>query len=125
MLFLTRPPDGSPTSSNDPVLIVGAAARLPDVSDIERMAEQRLAQISEINHVELLSGRELTLAGLPAFESIASARYIETGDPLSIYQMLALDGERTILIQGLVGQELADEYLPEFRKVSASFRVGD
>jgi len=41
---------------------------------------------------------------------------------LNIYQVILFDESSYFLMQGLVGAELRDEYLPEFKEMARSFK---
>ena len=123
MVFLTRAPGDAPTTLNDPLFVIGSITRLGDRGQsLAEFARQRVTRIAEIKNVELLSGEEFSLDGLRAHETFASAEDVETSAPIRVYQVLAVDGGRYVLMQGLVGEKLAHEYFPQFQRIAASFR---
>ncbi len=125
MVFLTRAPGDAPTTLNDPLFVIGSISRPGEGGpSLAEFARQRVMQISEIKNIEVVSGEEFSLEGLRAYETFASAEDVETGAPIRVYQVLAADGERYVLMQGLVGAELGHEYFPQFQRIAASFRNG-
>ena len=42
------------------------------------------------------------------------------GIALRVYQVMLFESESYILLQGLVGEKLADEFLPEFKAMARS-----
>jgi hypothetical protein len=125
MVFLTRPPGDAPTTLNDPLFVIGSITRVGKRrSGLAEFAQQRVTRIAEIKNVELVSGEEFSLDGLRAYQTFASAEDVETSAPIRVYQVLAEDGGRYVLMQGLVGAELAHEYFPQFQRIAASFRNG-
>jgi hypothetical protein len=92
------------------------------LADLEAFARQRLDEVAELADLELLSEQALTLGGLPAHELVVAAEDRRTGEPLTVYQTLVVDGKRFFLVQGLVGAENAEEFIPQFREIAHSFR---
>ena len=56
----------------------------------------------------------------PSYEELA-AWHQRSGLPLRFYQVIAPDNGGYFIFQGLVGSNIATEYLPEFRRLTASF----
>ena len=50
---------------------------------------------------------------------------LETGAPIRVYQLLLVEKERTILLQGLVSEDRGDRFVPQFREVAMSLRKTD
>jgi hypothetical protein len=44
------------------------------------------------------------------------------GTPLTIYQVMLFEGQSYILIQGIVGTKIRDEYLADFQAMARSFK---
>jgi hypothetical protein len=109
----------------EPLFIIGSSFNLVAVTDLGEFARQRLMETAEVQDFEVLSERALEVDGLPGYEFIAAAKDRATGTPLRVYQVIAVDGKRYFALQGLVGAEKADEFIPEFRSIADSFRRTD
>lgn len=125
MLLLTKPGAVGPVPPSDPLFVVGSSHSEVPIADIEAFARQRVVLTDEIEEIENISGNAIKVDGLPAYEIVADARDLETGTPLMVYQTVVLEGERYYIMQGLVGTEQADKYLPVFREIVESFRQSD
>jgi hypothetical protein len=122
MLFLTRPRAEGPIAPGDPLFIVGTTGRPDPLPELDALARDNVRSIREVRDVSFESETPLELDGMAAFETVARGFDAETGEPVVVYQALALDGEeRVVLMQGIVGADRAERYLPEFRAVAASF----
>ena len=123
MLVLTQSgtvgPGGSP---GDPVYVVGESVSNVASTDVEALSRTRLSQTAQIKDLRNVEGRNLTVGGLGAYELVADATHVQTGDAVRVCQTIALDGRGYVIFLGIVGSALADTYLPEFRSVTASFR---
>lgn len=60
--------------------------------------------------------------GLDAYEIVADASDLRSGLPLRFYVVIVPDAGGYFLMQGMVGSELAAEYLAEFRRLTESYR---
>jgi len=122
MISFTRGGDRGALEPEDPLLLAGSFTAPIDVTDLEGFARRRLDEIAELEAQKIVSTQALTLAGLPAHELVVEARDRRTGIPITVYQVLVIDGDRFFLIQGLVGAEKAEEFMPQFREIAYSFR---
>jgi hypothetical protein len=105
----------------DPLLLAWSAPAENRVTDIEAFGRYQLIQTAEFEVSEILASRTLRLDGLPAHEVEASATDRATGMPLRVHQTLVLGPDRYFVLQGMVGRKYADEVMPHFRAISASF----
>ena len=123
MIMLTRAGDQGPVAPGDPFAVVGASLSQIDVAaNLEGFSRQRLSQTAEITGLAGLVGRPTEVDGLPAYELTAEAKDLNTGTPLSLYQLVVAEGSHYYLVQGLVGQAQSQRYLPEFRQIAESLR---
>jgi hypothetical protein len=125
MLLLTE--SGSPGTAGpgEPVYVIGSSIRPGGSGDLKAFSEARAKQTEQIRDLANLSGREITLGGLAAYELLADAKDVKSGTPIRLYQVIAPDGDGYFIVQGLVGAEKAAAVLPEFRRVTESFRKVD
>lgn len=121
-LMLTKGGVEGPVSAEDPLLVVGASISDVDLSDLDAFSRQRLSQTAQVKQLENIQGGVTTVGGLPAYELTADAQDARTGVPIRIYQLIAADGARYFLVQGLVGQVTAPTFMPQFRDVARSLR---
>jgi hypothetical protein len=122
MISFTRGGHRGALAPDEPLLLAGSSFAPLAKTDLEGFARRRLDEVAELEDPEVLSERALTLGGLPAHELVVAARDRRTGTPLTVYQTLVVDGDRFFLVQGLVGAESAEEFIPQFREIAHSFR---
>jgi hypothetical protein len=122
MISFTRGGNRGALAPDDPLLLAGSFSAPIDATDLEGFARRRLDEIAELEAPEVVSKRDLTLGGLPAHELVVSAKDRRSGTPITVYQALVADGDRFFLVQGLVGADKAEEFMPQFREIAHSFR---
>jgi hypothetical protein len=122
MISFTRGGHRGALEPGEPLLLAGASFAPGAASDLEGFARRRLEDIAELAEPQVLSQQTFELDGLPAHELVVAATDRRTGRPLRVYQALVVDGERFFLVQGLVGEADAEEFLPQFREIAHSFR---
>ena len=126
MLILTESGKTGTLAPGEPVYIVGSSIRPGGSGDLKAFSEARARQTEQIRDLENLSGREITIGGLAAYELLADAKDVKSGTPIRLYQVIAPDDDGGyFIVQGLVGADRAAVMLPEFRKVTESFRRTD
>lgn len=126
MLLLTESGKPGTLAPGEPVYVIGSSIRPGGSGDLKAFSEARAKQTEQIRDLENLNGREITLGGLAAYELLADAKDVRTGTAMRLYQVIAPDGDGGYFIaQGLVGAEKAAGMLPEFRRVTESFRKVD
>lgn len=99
----------------DPIFIVARSLGAATVDTPQAAAELRLHQTAETDEIAIRSTTPLTVAGLAGFESVATAVDAKSRVPLVLYQLYLVDGDSTVLIQGLAGARVEDTWLPVFR----------
>jgi len=82
----------------------------------------RAEQTASIRNVANSQGRPVQLDGLQAYEIVADAADAKTGTAMKLYQVIAQEGEGFFIVQGLVIAGRAPAILPEFKRVTATFR---
>jgi hypothetical protein len=122
MISFTRGGHRGALTPDEPLLLAGSSFTPRAVTDLEDFARRRLDEVAELADPEVLSEQALTLGGLPAYELVVATGDRRTGRPLTVYQALVVDGSRFFLVQGLVGAENAEEFIPQFREIAHSFR---
>jgi len=126
MLLLTESGSTAPLGPGEPIYIVGSSIGPGGSGDLKVFSEDRARKTEQIQSLENLSGREITIGGLTAWELLADAKDKKSGTPVRLYQVIAPDGGGGyFIVQGLVGAGRADEMILEFRRVTESFRKTD
>jgi hypothetical protein len=108
------------TLPEDPVFVAAFSATREPISNQRKFAERRLKDNYGMKRISKLSSSPVTINGLEGIESLASAVDAKSGTPLMIYQVMLFEKSRYILMQGIAGAALRDEYLPEFRAMAHS-----
>ena len=126
MLVLTETGMAGTVAPGAPIYIVGSSVGPPGSTDLKAFSEARAKQTEQISDLKNVSGREITVGGLAAYELVADATGVKSGIPVRFYQVIAPDGDGYFIIQAFVSIERGDAMLPEFRKVTESFvKVGE
>ena len=107
---------------NEARYIVGNSIDSKVISNIRLFSEARAAGTETLKDIKQLNGRELTVDGLKGYELMSDARDRKTDTPTRLYQVVAADDQAYFIFQGLVPAERAEELVPEFKKLTASFR---
>jgi hypothetical protein len=121
-LSLTESGSPGPQRPTDPLYIVGNSLSDSPVADLPAFAEARARATTGLTNIRIIDKRPLQLDGLPAYELRATATQQRSGEPMSLYQVVAVDQRTYFLMQGIVGAARAAELLPEFRRVTETFR---
>ena len=122
MLMFNESGSKGPLHSNEPHYIVGNSVNSTTVDNVRSFSEARATTTASLKDIKQLNGRELTVDGLKGYELLADAKYDKTGAPTRLYQVIAVDEQGYFIIQGIVPTERAEEWVPEFQKLTASFR---
>jgi hypothetical protein len=106
-----------------PLFVAAPSIRPVDEEEDKReFAEEQLRELAQIRFVTVKSSEAITLAGLSGFELLAEAEDVKSGTPMVVYQVILFDGSSFIRMLGMVGTELRDEYLPEFKTMARSMK---
>jgi hypothetical protein len=124
MLLMSQPGAPRAKSPEAPILVIGPSYHAARIADLAQFARQRIAQTAEVRELEDLQGAAATIAGRPAYEITAAAKDRRTGAPLVVYQAAILEGSGYYLVVGMAGAGGADRYLPQFRAIAHSLRIG-
>jgi hypothetical protein len=126
MLVLTEGGRQGTLGPGEPVYVIGSSLGAGGIGDLKVFSEARARKTEQITDLANVTGREITIGGLEAWEILADAKDLKSGAPVRLYQVIAPDGGGYFIAQGIVGADRAVEMLPEFRRVTESFRkTGD
>lgn len=96
---------------------------VPDsVEDLESFAEKHLADSIELSFLKDTDWSKAVLGGLPGIELVGEGTAFGHGGDLTVYQVLALDGDKAYVVQGFVSRPQREDFVPIFRRLAASFR---
>lgn len=109
-------------SPKDPLFIAAPSIGEFFFGDKLQYAERRLRETAHTKGLVVKSTDAITIAGLDGYESLAEAVHAKSGTPLIVYQVMLFDESSYILMGGIVGAELRDEYLPEFKSMARSLK---
>jgi len=110
----------------EPLYIVGSSIGPGASGDLQAFSKARAQQTEKITDIRIVGGREIEVGGLAAWELLADAKDEKSGIPVRFYQVIVPDGGGGyFIVQGFVATDRAVELLPEFRKLTESFRKTD
>jgi hypothetical protein len=109
-------------SPKDPLFIAASSLGEVVAGDKRQFAERAIRQAAQTKGLVLKSTEAITIDGLDGYESLAEATDAQSETPLVVYQAILFDGTSYIVMQGLVGRELRDQYLPEFKAMTRSLK---
>ena len=121
MIVLTRAGHREVLEPEEPLLLVGSSKTAGEPVDLAAFARTQLAEMQELRDTRIVSEGPVALGDMTGHEIVAAAVDRDSGTAIDVYQAFASDGERYYLVQGLVGTAAADEFMPQFREVAASF----
>ena len=123
MLMCTSDGAIQASSPEQPLFVATMTPRQIGKDDQKDYAETHLqTRTAQVKGVTIESTTAVSIDGLDGFESVAKAQDEKSGIPLKIYQAIVFDKQRYFLIQGLVGEGLAEQYLPEFQAMARSLK---
>jgi hypothetical protein len=104
-----------------PVVSVGYSVALVQIRDLAAFARQRLEETASISEIEILEESPRRLDGMPAHAIEADAHDASTDREVRVRQVLATDGARFYLIQGIAERREAEPFAGLFDAVVTSF----
>lgn len=122
MLMLTESGGTTAKSPDEAVYIVGNSIGQGQIGDLPAFSERRLKQTKRMSGFRNLAGTPVTVDGLPGYELLADATDATTGQTMKLYLAIVPDGGGYYIMQGYVPLGRAQEMVPEFRRITATFR---
>ena len=120
-VVLANPAHDTSAGEVPPLISVGSSIGRVHIADLPAFSRQRLQETATIDQIELRTERPTQLGGLTAHEVAADARDIETDRAVRVTHILATDGERYYLVQGIFDAARPDAYTAAFEQVIDSF----
>lgn len=121
-LSLTRSGVLGKNAPGDPLFLVAKSISSDLQANSRETAERRLKEMALTRDLQVEKTDAITVDGLEGWESVAGAKEAKTGAGLVIYQVMLFDQGSYYLLQGRVGAEQRDEFLPEFKAMARSFK---
>jgi hypothetical protein len=122
MLMLNESGSTTPAAPGAPLYVIGNSVSQTAIDDLPAFARARAANTAQVKDLREIKGIAIKLGGLNAYELIADAADAKSGGPIKFYQVIAPDGENYFIVQGLVAAARAGEYVPEFQRITGSFK---
>jgi hypothetical protein len=122
MLMLNESGTTTPVAAEAPLYVIGSSVNETTIGDLPKFAQARAAKTAKVKDVRNFKGQPIKLDGLAAYEIVADATDSKTGKALRLYQVIAPEGSNYFIAQGLVGAQRAGEFVPEFQRITGSFK---
>jgi hypothetical protein len=122
LMFTESGTPGSP-GSTEALFLAGHSIGRGTVTDLRVFAEARAKQTTLIKGLKNVSGQDIQVAGLNAYELQADASDARYGRGMRLYQVIAPDATGYYILQGLCRADRAADLMPEFKALTASFRI--
>ncbi|MCP3984543.1 MAG: hypothetical protein GY723_09135 [bacterium] len=106
-----------------PFVVVGSSDSPARIEDLEAFAKQRITQTAQVSGVDGIRGEPRQIGARTAYEVIAQAKDQRSGEEVTLYQLIAVDGDTYYMIHAMVARSRFDDYLPEFRQVADSLEI--
>jgi hypothetical protein len=106
-----------------PVVTAGASRAQVAIDDLAAFARSRLEQTPSVFEVQIRSQAARPLGKLAGHEIRADAKDAESGRAVRVHQVLAEDGGRYYLVQGIFDAADDARLSPAFDAVAASFEL--
>lgn len=111
------------SSPSDPLFIVAPSLGAVPVLDRKMFALRRLEQFPQIQAVEVEKVDAIAINNQQGFEIIANAKDRQSQAPLRIYQAMLFPEEGGYVVMiGIVGQDNAAQYMPEFQTMAKTYQ---
>ena len=120
MIAFSRAGEFGTPGAAKPKLIVGTAISDQAIADVAVFSKQRILYTAQAEEITVTKENNITVDGIVGYELIASAQDAVEETPIFIYQVIVPFKSNYLIIQGLVGQSIAEQYLPQFRQLTNS-----
>jgi hypothetical protein len=114
MLMYTKDGTIPAKSPADPLFIVAPSFSQVAIAHKKEFATRRLSQTGNLKINSITTTEAVSIDSLDGYEIVADAQDPTSGTPITIYQVMLFDNKSYILIQGMIGTKIRDEYLPEY-----------
>ena len=122
LLTLTESGSMTQQSVSAAMLFVGTSLAPVKLDDLAGYAEARALKTAQLKGLRISQRASITIDGASGHELVAEGSDVKTGRAVTLYQVMAPEGDGYVLIQGLVASSRAAVMVPEFRQVAQSYR---
>lgn len=106
-----------------PVMVVGPSlSENLLVANRREFSLQRLQQTQSLKEIRASSIESITLDGLSGYEIVAEGLDKQTGQPMTLYQVLLFGLTDYYILQGIVANLNRERYLTLFKSTASSFK---
>ena len=123
MLMFTESGRPGTPGSTEALFLAGHSIGRGQIGDVKAFAESRAKQTALIKNMTGVTGRQIQIGGLDAYEIEADATDSRNDAPMRFYQVIALDDSGYFILQGVTRRERASAIMPEFRSLTSSFSL--
>jgi hypothetical protein len=123
MLMFTESGTPGTPGATEALYIAGHSIGQGHIGDLRAFSETRARQTTAARGVTNFSGRTLLLEGLDAYELEADASDARSGRAMRLYQVIIPDQTGYFILQGFIRADRAAEIVPEFKALTARFRL--
>ncbi|HEX5588827.1 MAG TPA: hypothetical protein VFX65_00865, partial [Candidatus Limnocylindrales bacterium] len=106
---------------DEPFFIVAPSLGVAAPGDLEGFAVQRLQETATVRNVQIESTKEITIAGRPGIEIVATATRASRPGEVVVYQVLLGGDEDYVVMSGICAADRAEECLAAFAATAATF----
>jgi hypothetical protein len=111
-----------PQKSVTPLLVVSSVASDKELVDIQNFARQQLANKRFESNIGIEHEEEIKINGIRAYHITAKAIDKQTGLPVTLFQTIAFQPYKYLLIQGMTEQTHFSHFGPQFEQIAASVK---
>jgi hypothetical protein len=85
-------------------------------------AEARIKQTATVAEISVQTSKPISIDGLQGFQTVATARDRASRGKASVLQVVLFDDDGYYLMQGIVAEEGAAAFVPDFEATARSFK---
>lgn len=107
-----------------PLMVLSSSESEQEIVDMIEFSKQQLHHSQSLSEVTIEQENTTTVAGIRAYHIIARAIDLKTSTSVMVFQTIAFQPNRYLLIQGLAAQTQAKQFTPQFNQIvdSVSFK---
>lgn len=115
--------DNSPydrSKSVVPLMVINTSLTETPVTDNAAFATEQLHKAPGLSDITINQAEGFTIAGIKAYRIIAEATDNQSGSAVVVYQAIAYQPDRILLISGLSPKIQAEQFLAQFKQITDS-----
>lgn len=107
----------------DPLLVAGYEINDERITDERAFAQEAFKQVPDCQKMAATETNAITLAGLQGYESIGNGEHAETGEAVSVYQLLLFADGYHVFVLGRVDAKRAASFMDEFKASARTLKL--